>query len=262
MRQYDLCEYFEDLFVLFGDAGLVGGVYALASAFRKEIGDVAGAFPSLLITGLAGTGKTELAKSLMAMYADPDVMIRATCNPIEDIDRDVKEWDRPLVHISDYAARLDFNFHEWGKTANCGILVTSQEEIPAMDEKSVLSILPVNVGQKTHDLSGQSKFQRFSYVRENVRRINPESLSWERDMFVDFFAKALDTATEWLRLSAMPVPSEPNILRIWAILPATFLTLAESLHFIDYSRLLYLCRAGIAYHSFVFEKSLREGGEI
>ena len=262
MRRYGLCEYFNDMYDLFGDPGLIGTMYALASAFRKEISNIAGEFPSLLITGGQGTGKTELARSLMAMYADPTMGISAIANPIEEINRFVKEWDRPLMHIDDYVAEIGLNLHEWGNTANCGILVTSQEEIPTMGEKEVLSILPVNMGQKIHDLSGQDKFQCFSEVRESIRRINPESLLLERGMFDAFFAKALDAATEWLRLSAIPGPADLKILRIWAILPATYLTLAESLPFINYSRLLYLCRAGIAYHDAILRNSLEEGGVI
>lgn len=264
MKQDDLREFIGNVFNVFDAGSQIGAIYALASIFRKEISEVTGVFPSLFITGPAATGKTEIARSLISFYDDPYRMISSRSQTPKETDRMVTEWDKPLVHIDDYVAGSKFNhlLSKWAQTADCGILITTQEEMPVMDDKSVLSILPVYMKQRKYDLYSVENFRRLQEIRDKVIKINHGDMLLPRKLFDKFFAKTIVAMMELLSLTAVPEPADPMIIRLWSIIPATYIALSDWLYPIDFSKLQIYCRAGIAYHDAILRNSREEGGEI
>lgn len=110
-----LRDYFGKIAQVFGDNGRVGLMFYVATVFRDIVKARARFFPLLNIFGPKGSGKTELAETLMTFFMvdnEPPSIGTATIPSLADL---VASVSNSLVHIDEYKNGIDVKKIEWLK---------------------------------------------------------------------------------------------------------------------------------------------------
>jgi len=110
-----LYEYTEKLVSIYGENAIVGFCYFIASLFRDIIVSIFRFFPILNIFGPKGTGKSELAVSLLKLFGDLPVGINMTTTTIAAMADHVSHTRNALCHIDEYKNSVDYDKIEFLK---------------------------------------------------------------------------------------------------------------------------------------------------
>jgi len=110
-----LYEYAEKLIDVYGENAIVGFCYFIASLFRDIIVSIFRFFPLLNVFGPKGTGKSELAVSLLKLFGDLPVGINMTTTTIAAMADHVSHTRNALCHIDEYKNNVDYEKIEFLK---------------------------------------------------------------------------------------------------------------------------------------------------
>lgn len=152
-RDVSLREYFSLIAELYGDNGVVSVCFYLATLFRDIITDSTRSFPLLNIYGKKGTGKTELAISIISLFQRNPEVSNLDSTTYYAMGDKCAEVSNMIVHFDEYKNSLskkhiDFLkgiYDNAGRTKrsadgerrestniDCGVLLTGQE-MPTAD---------------------------------------------------------------------------------------------------------------------------------
>ncbi len=245
---------------VFGDNGLIGFTYLLASCFRDIIVSKHNYFPLMNIFGPKSTGKTELANCLLHFFgkANPGPNINNTTKPA--LADHVARFRNALCHIDEYKNNLDFEKIEFLKglwdgtgrsrmnmdkdkkmettSVDSGVIITGQE-MPTADI-ALFSRLIFLTFHRT-DFSDEEK-QHFNRLKETAKEglthLTHDILShreFVRENFFDHYDKASKELV--LKLSGESITD--RIFSNWTIILAIYSTLKEKLSLpVEYEEVL------------------------
>lgn len=177
--------YFNMLQELYGDNGVVAFCFYIATLFRDIITDSTRSFPILNIYGKKGTGKTEFALFLMALFQNNPEVSNLESTTYYAMGEKCAEVSNMLVHFDEYKNSLsnkhiDFlkgvydnagrskrssdGEHREATRINCGVLITGQE-MPTADIALFSRVIFLESQKSERTKEETDKYQKFLKLR-------------------------------------------------------------------------------------------------
>ena len=238
-----LYEYAERLVTIYGDNAVVGFCYYMASLFRDVIVSAFRFFPILNIFGPKGTGKSELAVSLLKLFGDLPVGINMTNSTIAAMADHVSHTRNALCHIDEYKNSVDYEKIEFLKglwdgvgrsrmnmekdrkkemtAVDTGIILTGQEMTTA-DNALFSRVIFLSFCQTKFSDEAKRNFDSF-------KKLEQQGLTHITTLFLAFRPLILENYATQYNLTMQDIKEkldrnliEDRILKNWGILLATF----------------------------------------
>ena len=242
----DLYTLAEKMLVVYGDNAIVGIGYTLATLFRDYIFNRFNSFPMLNIFGQKGTGKTEMAITLLHLFgnhADGLNMTNATLPALAD---HVSHCRNALVHIDEYKNSVEYDKIEFLKglydgtgrsrmnmdrdkkkemtPVDCGIILTGQERTTA-DNALFSRVIYLTVSQTIFTAEQNAAYEDLKkYEKQGLTCITNELLS-QREWVLANYEKQLANTKEEIRQAVDTRHIEGRILQNWTLVLAMLRTL-------------------------------------
>jgi hypothetical protein len=102
-----LNDYFAKIIAVFGDNADIALCFYIATLFRDIIKPQVHCFPLLNVFGPKGSGKTELAETLMTFFAADNEPLNIETATIPAISDSAASVSNALVHIDEYKNGID-----------------------------------------------------------------------------------------------------------------------------------------------------------
>lgn len=186
-----LRDYFAKIARVFGDNGRVGLMFYVATLFRDIVKKRARFFPLLNIFGPKGSGKTELAETLMTFFMadnEPPSIGTDTLPSLSDL---VASVSNALVHIDEYKNGIDVKKIEWLKNlwGSIGRSRMNMDKDKKREQASVQSgVMLTGQEMPTADIALFTRLIYLTYERQHHTKA-------ERDLFADLQKDRLRGAT-------------------------------------------------------------------
>ena len=262
-----LREYFQKIVDVFGDNGKVGLCFFLATLFRDIVKGKARFFPILNIFGPKGSGKTELAHTLMSFFIidnDPPNLETGTMAALSDL---VGSVSNALVHVDEYKNGVLFQKIEWlkdlwggvGRTrmnmdkdkkreqarVDSGVILTGQE-MPTADIALFTRLIYLTVDKQHHNQEERKRFSELEHDRSmGATHITLEILR-HREKFEASFGKAWEKAAIDVEFKLQDKALTDRVERNWLVPLAAYLSLQGAIDIpFSYDDLLDVCVAGM-----------------
>ncbi len=242
----DLNTLAEKMLVVYGDNAIVGIGYTLATLFRDFIFRRFNSFPMLNIFGQKGTGKTEMAITLLHLFgnhADGLNMTNATLPALAD---HVSHCRNALVHIDEYKNSVEYDKIEFLKglydgtgrsrmnmdrdkkkemtPVDCGIILTGQERTTA-DNALFSRVIYLTVSQTVFSAEQNAAYEDLKrYEKQGLTCITNELLA-QREWVLENYEKQLAITKEEVRQATDTRHIEGRILQNWTMVLAMLRTL-------------------------------------
>lgn len=242
----DLNTLAEKMLVVYGDNAIVGIGYTLATLFRDFIFRRFNSFPILNIFGQKGTGKTEMAITLLHLFgnhADGLNMTNATLPALAD---HVSHCRNALVHIDEYKNSVEYDKIEFLKglydgtgrsrmnmdrdkkkemtPVDCGIILTGQERTTA-DNALFSRVIYLTVSQTVFSAEQNAAYEDLKrYEKQGLTCITNELLA-QREWVLENYEKQLAITKEEVRQATDTRHIEGRILQNWTMVLAMLRTL-------------------------------------
>lgn len=242
----DLNTLAEKMLVVYGDNAIVGIGYTLATLFRDYIFHRFNSFPMLNIFGQKGTGKTEMAITLLHLFgnhADGLNMTNATLPALAD---HVSHCRNALVHIDEYKNSVEYDKIEFLKglydgtgrsrmnmdrdkkkemtPVDCGIILTGQERTTA-DNALFSRVIYLTVSQTVFSAEQNAAYEDLKrYEKQGLTCITNELLA-QREWVLENYEKQLAVTKEEMRQATDTRHIEGRILQNWTMVLAMLRTL-------------------------------------
>jgi len=238
-----LYEYAEKLVNIYGENAIVGFCYFIASLFRDIIVSIFRFFPILNIFGPKGTGKSELAVSLLKLFGDLPVGINMTTTTIAAMADHVSHTRNALCHIDEYKNSVDYDKIEFLKglwdgvgRSRMNMEKDRKKEMTAVDTGIILT------GQEmtTADIALFSRviFLSFTQTRfsdeakmnfESFKKLEKRGLTHLTTIFLSFRSYIQENYTQQYNLASEDILKiieknsiEDRIFKNWLIPLAAF----------------------------------------
>ena len=234
------------MLVVYGDNAIVGIGYTLATLFRDYIFRRFNSFPMLNIFGQKGTGKTEMAITLLHLFgnhADGLNMTNATLPALAD---HVSHCRNALVHIDEYKNSVEYDKIEFLKglydgtgrsrmnmdrdkkkemtPVDCGIILTGQERTTA-DNALFSRVIYITVSQTVFSAEQNASYEDLKrYEKQGLTCITNELLA-QREWVLENYEKQLAITKEEMRQATDTRHIEGRILQNWTMVLAMLRTL-------------------------------------
>lgn len=181
-----LNEYFSKIVDVFGDNAKIGLCFYLATLFRDIIKPKARFFPLLNIFGPKGSGKTQLAETLMTFFqndSEPQNIETATVPALADA---VASVSNALIHLDEYKNGIDIKKIEWLKDlwggigrsrmnmdkdkkreqarVDSGVIITGQE-MPTADIALFTRLIYMTYDKQHHTQQEREKYNDLLHFR-------------------------------------------------------------------------------------------------
>lgn len=242
----DLNTLAEKMLVVYSDNAIVGIGYTLATLFRDYIFRRFNSFPMLNIFGQKGTGKTEMAITLLHLFgnhADGLNMTNATLPALAD---HVSHCRNALVHIDEYKNSVEYDKIEFLKglydgtgrsrmnmdrdkkkemtPVDCGIILTGQERTTA-DNALFSRVIYITVSQTVFSAEQNAAYEDLKrYEKQGLTCITNELLA-QREWVLENYEKQLAITKEEMRQATDTRHIEGRILQNWTMVLAMLRTL-------------------------------------
>jgi DNA primase catalytic core len=245
-----LYEYAEKLVHIYGENAIVGFCYFIASLFRDIIVSTFRFFPILNIFGPKGTGKSELAVSLLKLFGDLPVGINMTTSTIAAMADHVSHTRNALCHIDEYKNSVDYDKIEFLKglwdgvgrsrmnmekdrkkemtAVDTGIILTGQEMTTA-DNALFSRVIFLSFTQTKFSDEAKANF-------DNFKKLEQQGLTHLTSVFLAFRSYIKENYTAQYNLTAEDILKaleknniEDRILKNWLIPLAAFRCLSEQI---------------------------------
>ena len=262
-----LNDYFAKIITVFGDNAVIALCFYIATLFRDIIKPQVHCFPLLNVFGPKGSGKTELAETLMTFFAADNEPLNIETATIPAISDSVASVSNALVHIDEYKNGIDIKKIEmlkdfWGgfgrskmnmdkdkkreqARVDCGIILTGQE-MPTADIALFTRLIYLTCERQHHSQEERERFTDLLQFRQmGATHITLQILK-HREQFKTNFCNAIKQAETDVRTRLGEQKPTDRIEKNWTVLLAAFLSLEDLLDFpFQYDRLLNLCVNGI-----------------
>lgn len=262
-----LYDYFTKIVNVFGDNAIIAICFLLATLFRDIVKEKARFFPMLNIFGPKGSGKTQLAETLMTLFAaqnDPPNIETATMAALSEA---VASVCNALVHIDEYKNSVDIKKLEWlkdlwggiGRTkmnmdkdkkreqarVDSGIVITGQE-MPTADIALFTRLIYLTYDKQHHTVEERNRFEDLMHFRVlGATHITLEILR-HRDSFQASFNDAWKEAGKDLHERLGGEEILDRIEHNWLVPLAAYLAIRDKIELpFTYEQVLELCVAGI-----------------
>ena len=243
-----LYEYADKLISIYGENAIVGFCYFIASLFRDIIVSVFRFFPILNIFGPKGTGKSELAVSLLKLFGDLPVGINMTTTTIAAMADHVSHTRNALCHIDEYKNSVDYEKIEFLKglwdgvgrsrmnmekdrkkemtAVDTGIILTGQEMSTA-DIALFSRVIFLSFTQTKFSDEAKANFDNFKKLeKQGLTHLTATFLAF-RSHIEENYTKQYNLATEEIVQFIEKNSIEDRILKNWVIPLAAFRCLKE-----------------------------------
>ncbi len=262
-----LHEYLSKIVEVFGDNAKVGICFYLATLFRDIILSKTRFFPLLNIFGPKGSGKTELAETLMSFFTtgnEPQNIETSTLPALADC---VAGVSNALVHIDEYKNGIDIKKVEWLKDlwgaigrsrmnmdkdkkreqarVDSGVIITGQEMATA-DIALFSRLIYLTYERQHHTEEERARFADLLRFRQmGATHITLEILGY-RDRFRERFENAWKKAETDVSFRLKGREVIDRIERNWLVPLAACIALEGDLQLpFCYGELLRICTDGI-----------------
>jgi len=238
-----LYEYTEKLLTTYGENAIVGFCFFISSLFRDIIVSIFRFFPILNIFGPKGTGKSELAVSLLKLFGDLPVGINMTNSTIAAMADHVSHTRNALCHIDEYKNSVDYEKIEFLKglwdgvgrsrmnmekdrkkemtSVDTGIILTGQE-MTTSDNALFSRVIFLSFTQTRFSDEAKANFEAF-------KKIEKQGLTHITALFLAFRSIILENYTEQYNFAMQDIKQkldskviEDRILKNWVVLLTTF----------------------------------------
>lgn len=262
-----LHDYFQKIVEVFGDNGKVGICFFLATLFRDIVKGKARFFPILNIFGPKGSGKTELANTLMSFFMvenDPPNLETGTMAALADL---VGSVSNALVHVDEYKNGVVFQKIEWlkdlwggvGRTkmnmdkdkkreqarVDSGVILTGQE-MPTADIALFTRLIYLTVDKQHHSQEERDRYADLLHYRLMGATHITLEIEKHREKFEASFGGAWKKAEADVEYMVKGKEIMDRIERNWLVPLAAYLSLADVLQMpFTYENLLKICVDGI-----------------
>ena len=262
-----LNDYFAKIITVFGDNAVIALCFYIATLFRDIIKPQVHCFPLLNVFGPKGSGKTELAETLMTFFAADNEPLNIETATIPAISDSVASVSNALVHIDEYKNGIDIKKIEmlkdfWGgfgrskmnmdkdkkreqARVDCGIILTGQE-MPTADIALFTRLIYLTCERQHHSQEERERFTDLLQFRQKGATHITLQILKHREQFKTNFCNAIKQAETDVRTRLGEQKPTDRIEKNWTVLLAAFLSLEDLLDFpFQYDRLLNLCVNGI-----------------
>jgi DNA primase len=240
-------QYFTLLHELYGDNGVVCYCYYLATLFRDIITDTTRSFPILNLYGKKGTGKTELALSLVNLFQrNPEVSNLESTTYYAMGDK-CSEVSNMIVHFDEYKNSLSKKHIDFLKgiydsagrikrsadgerrestNVDCGVVLSGQE-IPTADIALFSRVLFLESHKSEHTKEETDKYHSFM----KLRKMHPTNITIEyiryRDNFNAGWYNAWKRALKEIKSDVDYSVIGERFINNWAMMLATYYCLSQ-----------------------------------
>lgn len=188
LQEMTLADYLRQIVETFGNNGRIAIAFIVATCFRDIIFNKTNFFPILDIFGPKGTGKSELAMCLMAMFQVKPQSTMLTNSTIPGITNNVAACANAPVHLEEYknnigTQKVEFIKNIWdGKgrskvnldkdkktettKIDSGVILTGQE-IPTADIAMFSRLIFLMFSKTTFTNDERKKFNTLKKMKEN-----------------------------------------------------------------------------------------------
>lgn len=231
---------------VYGNNAVVGTCYYLATLFRDIIFFRNNSFPILNIFGQKGTGKTEMAITLLKLFGEHGDGLNMTNSTLPAMADHVSHCRNALVHIDEYKNSVEYEKVEFLKglydgtgrsrmnmdrdkkkemtPVDCGIILTGQEMTTA-DNALFSRVIFLTFSRTVFTAEQNKNYEDLkAYEKKGLTQITNQLLSLRSEM-VEHYESNLKDVKEELRASMETKFIEGRILQNWTVLLATLKTL-------------------------------------
>lgn len=264
---FSLKEYFSKIVAVFGDNGKVGLCFYMATLFRDIVKPRARFFPLLNIFGPKGSGKTELAETLMTFFSTDNEPPNIETASVPSLADTVASVSNALVHLDEYKNGIDIKKIEWLKDiwggigrsrmnmdkdkkreqarVDSGVVITGQE-MPTADIALFTRLIYLTYDRQHHTREERDRFSDLLRMRlMGATHITLEILR-HRDSFEASFGNSWIKAEADVEYALKGEEITDRIERNWLVPLAALLSLKNVLDIpLDYSDVLRICVDGI-----------------
>ena len=261
-----LHDYFAKIIDVFGDNAKVGIGFYIATLFRDIVMDKTACLPLLNIFGPKGSGKTELAETLMSFFMTGNEPLNIETATVPALADAVASVSNMLVHIDEYKNGIDIKKVELMKDAWAGIgryrmnmdkdkkreqshvdscIILTGQEIPTADIALFSRLIFLTYEKQHHTLEERDKFSDLMQYRQmGATRITLEILKL-RPTFIADFDKAWQKARIDLHSRTAAYKINDRIEKNWLFSLSAFLTIETEIDCpFCYEELLGICAKG------------------
>ena len=236
-----LADYFRQLAIVYGDTGRVAMAWLVATCFRDIIVRKTRFFPLLNVFGPKGTGKSELALALMAIFQTRTTLTFLTNSSRPALAETVAQVANAPVHLEEYKNSIGFEKIEFLKgiwdgqgrsrmnmdrdkrketsKVDSGVVITGQE-IPTADIALFSRLVFLMLNKTSFSNAERAEFETLRKMKEaGVTHLSLELLNY-RPLFEQEFVAAYNNTCndfyEYLKDNKV----EDRIINNWAIVAA------------------------------------------
>lgn len=234
---------------VFGDNAKVGIAFLLATLFRDVITSYTKNFPILNLFGPKGSGKSELAHTLMAFFIKDDTGINIQNSTISALADAIAQCSDALVHIDEYKNNVDPIKIEFLKglydgtgrsrmnmeldkkrqiTAVDSAVVLSGQEMPTVDIALFSRTIYLTFENTAHTREEKQMFNELANVRAmGVPHLTNQIISFRAQVTGKFYDTYNEVLTDLEKDNSGDI--EDRIWRNWGMLLAVFKILQQPL---------------------------------
>lgn len=256
----DLHTLASKMLTVYGDNAVVGIGFYLTTLFRDFIFRRFNSFPILNIFGQKGTGKTEMAITLLKLFGNHGDGLNMTNSTLPAMADHVSHCRNALVHIDEYKNSVEYDKIEFLKglydgtgrsrmnmdrdkkkemtPVDCGIILTGQERTTA-DNALFSRVIYLTVSQTVFSAEQNAAYEDLKkYEKQGLTGITNELLA-QREYVLANYEKQLTNTKEELRQATDTRHIEGRILQNWTMVLAMLRTLDGRIELpFDYSKAL------------------------
>jgi len=268
-QEVTVSEYFTMINELYGDNGVVSCLFYLATIFRDIITDSTRSFPILNLYGKKGTGKTELALSLVNLFQRNPEVSNLDSTTFFAMGDKCAEVSNMLVHFDEYKNSLSKKHIDFLKgiydsagrikrsadgerrestNVDCGVILSGQE-IPTADIALFSRVIFLESHKSEHTKEETDMYHQFMKLRKKYpTNITVEFIRY-RDNFNAGWYDAWKRALKEIKDEVDYHVIGERFINNWAMMLATYYCLhkvCEALPFDD-KKVHDICIAGLKY---------------
>jgi DNA primase catalytic core len=243
-------EYSRQLRNVFGDNAIVAICFYIASLFRDHLVRLHTFFPILNLFGPKGTGKTELAVSLLHFFGKGGKGPNINNTTKAALADHVAMLSNGCVHIDEYKNNIDFEKIEFlkglwdgtGRTrmnmdkdkkkettaVDCGVILSGQE-MPTADIALFSRLIYLSFFKTEYSDDEKRAFNELKEVeKKGLTHITHEILA-HRAYFLDNYVTAYDRTADEISAALGKEVIEDRLFRNWVSVLASYFTLEEKI---------------------------------
>jgi len=241
-----LDDWMKKFLLVYGNNALVAFGFYVATLFRDYIFSQFKFFPILNIFGPKGTGKSQLAYSLLQMFGKLSGGPNMTNSTIASLADHVSKTSNVVCHIEEYKNSVEYEKVEllkglWDGTGrsrmnmekdkkkevtnvDCGIVLTGQE-MPTADIALFSRVIFLSFNKTEFTDDEKKRFAELETMQRNgLTHITNEILTY-RAQFIEHFKENFDAAHDELKNIIDESSIETRLWRNWLIIVASIRTL-------------------------------------